>query len=209
MIIYIITFFNCVSRYKNAVQHRSELMKDQPMSPQETVVYWTEYVIRHKGAKHLRSPVLDMTWWVWNWISFHLLHTGNCNQTICWFITIVILLTIYNKNIIFACIHFQDRSLQHRCLGDSSGHCCCLPCSGAPPSEMSFEIRCQEMFWNERQKPKRKENENKLNKLMKLPCRELHSLQTGTYSSICTTNSFHYINYYSLLILLLGRKLGR
>ena len=55
-----------VCRYKDAIRHRSQLMKDQPMSPQETVVYWTEYVIRHKGAKHLRSPTIDMTWWVWN-----------------------------------------------------------------------------------------------------------------------------------------------
>jgi len=26
-------------------------------------VYWTEYVIRHKGALHLRSAVLDLTWY--------------------------------------------------------------------------------------------------------------------------------------------------
>jgi len=26
-------------------------------------VYWTEYVIRHKGAPHLRSAVLDLDWY--------------------------------------------------------------------------------------------------------------------------------------------------
>jgi glucuronosyltransferase len=26
-------------------------------------VYWTEYVIRHKGASHLRSAVLDLNWY--------------------------------------------------------------------------------------------------------------------------------------------------
>jgi len=26
-------------------------------------VYWTEYVIRHKGAPHLRSAVLDLAWY--------------------------------------------------------------------------------------------------------------------------------------------------
>jgi glucuronosyltransferase len=26
-------------------------------------VYWTEYVIRHKGAPHLRSAALDLAWY--------------------------------------------------------------------------------------------------------------------------------------------------
>jgi glucuronosyltransferase len=26
-------------------------------------VYWTEYVIRHKGAPHMRSAALDLTWY--------------------------------------------------------------------------------------------------------------------------------------------------
>jgi glucuronosyltransferase len=29
----------------------------------EEAVYWTEYVIRHKGAPHLRSAVLDLAWY--------------------------------------------------------------------------------------------------------------------------------------------------
>jgi glucuronosyltransferase len=29
----------------------------------EQAVYWTEYVIRHKGAPHLRSAVLDLNWY--------------------------------------------------------------------------------------------------------------------------------------------------
>ncbi|KAA0184509.1 hypothetical protein HAZT_HAZT005991 [Hyalella azteca] len=37
-------------------------MKDRPMSAVETAVYWTEYVIRHQGAVHLRSPERDLTW---------------------------------------------------------------------------------------------------------------------------------------------------
>ncbi|XP_068211135.1 UDP-glycosyltransferase UGT5-like isoform X2 [Palaemon carinicauda] len=46
------------------VQMQSSIMKDQPMSPQETVVFWTEYVIRHNGAKHLRSPIADLPWYI-------------------------------------------------------------------------------------------------------------------------------------------------
>jgi len=33
------------------------------MSPTESVVYWTEYVIRHKGAPHLKSHAFNLTWY--------------------------------------------------------------------------------------------------------------------------------------------------
>lgn len=32
------------------------------MPPLETGVYWIEYVLRHKGAAHMRSPALDLTY---------------------------------------------------------------------------------------------------------------------------------------------------
>ena len=51
-------------------------MKDQPETPLERAVFWTEYVIRHKGAPHLRSAARDLTWYqyhlidVWAFIIF-------------------------------------------------------------------------------------------------------------------------------------------
>ncbi len=30
------------------------------MSPQKTVVYWTEYVLRYNGTRHLRPVAADM-----------------------------------------------------------------------------------------------------------------------------------------------------
>lgn len=33
------------------------------MSPKALVTYWTDYVINHKGAKHLRSPAIDLSWY--------------------------------------------------------------------------------------------------------------------------------------------------
>jgi len=41
----------------------SQRFKDRPMSPEQSVVYWTEYVIRHKGADHLKSHGLNLTWY--------------------------------------------------------------------------------------------------------------------------------------------------
>lgn len=33
------------------------------MSQAESVVYWTEYVLRHKGAPHLKSQALNLRWY--------------------------------------------------------------------------------------------------------------------------------------------------
>jgi glucuronosyltransferase len=29
----------------------------------DTAIFWTEYVIRHKGAPHLRSAAVDLPWY--------------------------------------------------------------------------------------------------------------------------------------------------
>ena len=41
----------------------SNILKDRPMTPAQSVVYWTEYVIRHKGAPHLKSHAVNLTWY--------------------------------------------------------------------------------------------------------------------------------------------------
>jgi glucuronosyltransferase len=33
------------------------------MSALDTAIYWSEYVIRHKGAPHLRSASRDLCWY--------------------------------------------------------------------------------------------------------------------------------------------------
>ncbi|KAF2893561.1 hypothetical protein ILUMI_12615, partial [Ignelater luminosus] len=47
-------------KYRNRVKALADLATDQPMTGLEKAVWWAEYVIRHKGAKHLRSPVLEI-----------------------------------------------------------------------------------------------------------------------------------------------------
>ncbi|KAJ8923419.1 hypothetical protein NQ315_001977 [Exocentrus adspersus] len=46
--------------YRNAVKRLKHLAIDTPMTGLETAVWWIEYVIRHKGAKHLRNPAADL-----------------------------------------------------------------------------------------------------------------------------------------------------
>ncbi|KAB7504249.1 UDP-glucuronosyltransferase [Armadillidium nasatum] len=47
---------------KQEVQKRSLLMRDWPFTPSKEVVYWVEYVVRHKGASNLKSPLVTMSW---------------------------------------------------------------------------------------------------------------------------------------------------
>ncbi|XP_067012865.2 UDP-glycosyltransferase UGT5 [Anabrus simplex] len=46
--------------YKENAMKVSRAYHDRPMSAMDTAVYWTEYVIRHRGAPHLRSAAVDL-----------------------------------------------------------------------------------------------------------------------------------------------------
>ncbi|XP_049793134.1 UDP-glycosyltransferase UGT5-like isoform X1 [Schistocerca nitens] len=50
-------------KYRENAKLRSRLFWDRPESPVETAVYWTEYVLRHRGAPHLRSAALHLSWY--------------------------------------------------------------------------------------------------------------------------------------------------
>lgn len=42
------------------MQTLSREFKDRPMTPEESIVYWTEYVIKHNGTSHLRTLGTNM-----------------------------------------------------------------------------------------------------------------------------------------------------
>ncbi|ELV13011.1 UDP-glucuronosyltransferase 2A3 [Tupaia chinensis] len=48
--------------YKENAMRLSRIHHDQPMKPLDRAVFWIEFVMRHKGAKHLRSAAHDLTW---------------------------------------------------------------------------------------------------------------------------------------------------
>jgi glucuronosyltransferase len=45
---------------------------DQPQTPLERAVFWTEYVLRHNGAAHMRSAAVDLNWIQLNLIDVYL-----------------------------------------------------------------------------------------------------------------------------------------
>lgn len=47
-------------KYLENAKVMSNRFNDRPMTPQESVVFWTEYAHRHGGAPHLKAASLDM-----------------------------------------------------------------------------------------------------------------------------------------------------
>lgn len=55
-------------KYINKVTDLSVRFKDRPNTAMDSAIYWIEYVIRHKGAPFMKSPIADL-----NWFEFHLI----------------------------------------------------------------------------------------------------------------------------------------
>lgn len=49
--------------YRENMQRLSRLHRDQPITPMDLAVFWVEYVMRHKGAPHLRTEAYKMPWY--------------------------------------------------------------------------------------------------------------------------------------------------
>nr|XP_003705446.1 PREDICTED: UDP-glucuronosyltransferase 1-2-like [Megachile rotundata] len=49
--------------YKERMIKLRELIRDVPYDAVDNLVWWTEYVIRHKGAPHLRSTLTSQPWY--------------------------------------------------------------------------------------------------------------------------------------------------
>uniref|UniRef100_H3DNR6 UDP-glucuronosyltransferase n=2 Tax=Tetraodon nigroviridis TaxID=99883 RepID=H3DNR6_TETNG len=52
--------------YRSNIKHLSRLHRDQLTSPMDTAVFWTEYVIRNKGAAHLRAAGFTLPWYTYH-----------------------------------------------------------------------------------------------------------------------------------------------
>ncbi|XP_044190307.1 UDP-glucuronosyltransferase 2C1-like isoform X1 [Thunnus albacares] len=49
--------------YKMNMQRLSRLHRDQPMRPLDRALFWIEFVMRHKGAAHLRTESYKLPWY--------------------------------------------------------------------------------------------------------------------------------------------------
>ncbi|XP_044063465.1 UDP-glucuronosyltransferase 2A2-like isoform X2 [Siniperca chuatsi] len=49
--------------YRTNMQRLSRLHRDQPMKPLDTALFWIEFVMRHKGAAHLRTESYRLPWY--------------------------------------------------------------------------------------------------------------------------------------------------
>uniref|UniRef100_A0A673G8N5 UDP-glucuronosyltransferase n=1 Tax=Sinocyclocheilus rhinocerous TaxID=307959 RepID=A0A673G8N5_9TELE len=52
--------------YKEKITELSAIHRDRPIEPLDLAVFWTEFVMRHKGAAHLRPAAHEL-----NWIQYH------------------------------------------------------------------------------------------------------------------------------------------
>ncbi|KAI5631024.1 UDP-glucoronosyl and UDP-glucosyl transferase domain-containing protein [Phthorimaea operculella] len=48
--------------YRKNIKRLDTLMRDEPMSGLQRAVWWTEHVLRHGGARHLRAPAANISW---------------------------------------------------------------------------------------------------------------------------------------------------
>lgn len=71
--------------YRRNIQRLSRLHRDQPMAPIDQAVFWVEYVIRHKGAAHLRTDSYKLPWY-----SYHSLDVVLLLMTV---VTVLVLAT--------------------------------------------------------------------------------------------------------------------
>ncbi|XP_015230863.1 PREDICTED: UDP-glucuronosyltransferase 2C1-like [Cyprinodon variegatus] len=58
----ILTVINDKS-YKENMMRLSRIHHDRPMSPLDEAVFWIEFTMRNKGAKHLRVQAHELTWY--------------------------------------------------------------------------------------------------------------------------------------------------
>jgi glucuronosyltransferase len=60
-------------KYLGRAQVISQQFRDNPVHPMEEAMFWIEYVIRYKGAKHLKSSAVDMDLYqylLWDVVAF-------------------------------------------------------------------------------------------------------------------------------------------
>ncbi|XP_058461330.1 UDP-glycosyltransferase UGT5-like isoform X2 [Malaya genurostris] len=79
--------------YASKASQHSRWFHDKPMTATENAVFWTEYVIRHRGAPQLRSPAVAL-----NFLQYHSL---DILTVVVIFISVILVLTVMLCNVCF------------------------------------------------------------------------------------------------------------
>ncbi|XP_069562630.1 UDP-glucuronosyltransferase 2C1-like [Brachyistius frenatus] len=74
--------------YKENAMRLSSIHHDRPMSPRDEAVFWIEFTMRNKGAKHLRVQAHELTWY-----QYHSLDVLTFLLTLVLFVTLIFLKT--------------------------------------------------------------------------------------------------------------------
>uniref|UniRef100_A0A3Q3WZ36 UDP-glucuronosyltransferase n=1 Tax=Mola mola TaxID=94237 RepID=A0A3Q3WZ36_MOLML len=69
--------------YKESAMRLSKIHHDRPLNPRDEAVFWIEFTMRNKGAKHLRVQSHELTWY-----QYH------CLDVLVFFLAIVLLLVL-------------------------------------------------------------------------------------------------------------------
>ncbi|CAG03165.1 unnamed protein product, partial [Tetraodon nigroviridis] len=75
--------------YRTNMQRLSRLHRDQPMKPMDTAVFWIEFVMRHKGAAHLRTESYKLPWYSYHSVDVVLFLTATVLLIIVTFATVI------------------------------------------------------------------------------------------------------------------------
>ncbi|XP_018328632.1 UDP-glucuronosyltransferase 2B30-like [Agrilus planipennis] len=97
--------------HKNA-KALARVYNDRPLSPLQTALFWIEYVIRHKGAFHLRTKSVDLIW-----MDYYLLDVA-----FIFTIIFIVLLYLMVKLLHFLQDYFDYSKLQIKSNGKVSTH---------------------------------------------------------------------------------------
>ncbi|KAK2853569.1 hypothetical protein Q5P01_006230 [Channa striata] len=62
--------------YRRNMQRYSRLHRDQPIEPMDNAVFWIEFVMRHKGAAHLKSQSHSLPWYSYHSVDVVLILAG-------------------------------------------------------------------------------------------------------------------------------------
>lgn len=85
--------------YRNNMKRLSALHHDKPTHPLDMALYWIEFVMRHKGASHLRTESYKLPWYAYYSV-----------DVICFLLTILLMLTaIVVGSIRFLCFRLCRR----------------------------------------------------------------------------------------------------